>query len=287
MARTINEIEGEMVVLKEATPELDGLTSNSRVSVWRLIFNICATGIKIVEDLFEVHKSIVQLAALDAIAGTRAWYAAETLLYQFGDELVYDAATGNFGYQVIDPDKRVVKLAASQDDSTGRVYVKAAKINLSTGIAEPLSVNELAGLTGYWSQKKFSGTNLNVLSELPDLAKIAYRLIYDPNVLNGDGELLAEPTIKPVEDAIHKFFVDFGVTNFAGIFQILNLSDAIQVVDGIINAAPTTVDMKKNDGTGEINVLATDDNRYNSVAGYIIVDPAFPLSGQLVYNPQQ
>lgn len=287
MARTINEIEGEMIALKEAAPQLDGLTSNSRVSVWRLIFNICATGIKIVEDLFDVHKKIVDLAALNAIAGTRAWYAAETLLYQFGDELVYNAETGNFGYQIIDPDKRVVKLAASQDDSTGRVYVKAAKINAGTGIAEPLSGSELGGLTGYWSQKKFAGTNLTVLSELPDLAKIAYRLIYDPNVLNGDGELLAEPTIKPVEDAINKFFVDFGVKNFAGIFQIVDLTDAVQAVDGLINTAPTIVDMKKNDGTGEINVLATDDNRYASVAGYIIIDPAYPLSGQLVYNPQQ
>ena len=287
MARTINQIEGEMVVQKEATPELDGLTSNSLVSAWRLIFNICATGIKIVEDLFDVHKDIVELAALSAIAGTRAWYASQTLLYQYGDELVFDALTGNFGYQVIDPDKRVVELAASNDDSTGRVYVKAAKINTGTGIAEPLSVNELAGLNGYWGQKKFAGTNMIVSSDLPDLAWIAYRIIYDANVLNGDGELLADTTVKPVEDAIHQFFVDFGVTNFAGIFQILDLSDAIQVVDGVRNAAPTTVTIKKNDGTGEINVLATDDNRYNSVAGYIIIDPAHPLSSNLVYNPEQ
>ena len=287
MARTINEIEGEMVVLKEATPELDGLTSNSRVSVWRLIFNICATGIKIVEDLFDVHKQIVALAALNAIAGTRAWYAAETLLYQFGDELVYNSETGNFGYQIIDPDKRVVKLAASQDDSTGRVFVKAAKINASTGIAEPLSGSELAGLTGYWGQKKFAGTNLTVISELPDLIHVNWRIDYDPNVLNGNGELLAEPTIKPVEDAINKFFVDFGVTNFAGIFQIVDLIIAIQAVDGVVNNAPVIVDVTKNDGSGFVDVLATDDNRYDSVAGYIIVDPLFPLAGQIVYNPQQ
>ena len=287
MARSLAVIYGEMVAIKEATPELAGLTSNSTTAIWRLIFYICAVGIKVVEDLFELHKRIVDLAALDAIAGTRAWYAAQTLLYQYGDELTFDPATGNFGYQIVDPDKRVVELAASQDDSTGRVYVKAAKINAGTGIAEPLSVNELAGLTGYWGQKKFAGSNLSVLSELPDLAHIAYRIIYDPNILNGDGELLSDTNIKPVEDAIHKFFVDFGVTNFAGIFQIVDITDAIQLVDGVANTAPTIIDMTKNDGSGYINVLATADNRYNSVAGYIIVDPLYPLAGQIVYNPQQ
>ena len=287
MARSLAVIYGEMVAIKEATPELAGLTSNSTTAIWRLIFFICAVGIKVVEDLFDLHKNIVDLAALDAIAGTRAWYASQTLLYQYGDELVFDPATGNFGYQIVDPDKRVVKLAASQDDSTGSVYVKAAKINAGTGIAEPLSVNELAGLTGYWGQKKFAGTHLLVLSELPDLAHIAYRIIYDPNVLNGNGELLSEPSIKPVEDAINQFFVDFGVTNFAGIFQIVDLTDYIQEVDGVANTAPTIIDMTKNDGSGFINVLATDDNRYNSVAGYIVIDPLYPLAGQIVYNPQQ
>lgn len=285
MARSIAQIYGEMIAEKEASADLAGLTSNSRVAVWRLIFFICATGIKVVEDLFVVHIGLVEKAGLEAIAGTRAWYAAQTLLYQFGDELVYDIDTGNFGYEVIDPDKRVVELAAAQDDATGRVYVKAGKVNPGTGIPEPLSVNELNGLTGYWDQKKFAGTNMVVVSELPDLAHIAYRIIYDPNIMNGDGELLSDTTIKPVEDAINQFFVDFGVENFAGIFQIVDITDAIQEVQGTLNTAPTIIDMTKNDGSGLINVLATDDNRYESVAGYIIIDPLYPLVGQIVYNP--
>lgn len=286
MARTIDEIYGEMIAEKEASANLTGLTSNSRVAVWRLIFYICAVGIKVVEDLFDYHIGIVEQAGLEAIAGTKAWYAAQTLLYQFGDELVYDAESGNFGYQIIDDDKRVVELAASQDDSTGRVFVKAAKVNAGTGIPEPLSVNELNGLTGYWNQKKFAGTIMVVSSDLPDLAHIAYRVIYDPNILNGDGELLLDTSIKPVEDAINQFFVDFGVRNFAGVFQIVDITDYIQDVQGILNTAPTTIDMTKNDGSGFINVLATDDNRYVSVAGYIIVDPAHPLPANIVYNPQ-
>jgi hypothetical protein len=287
MARTIDEIYGEMIAEKEASANLTGLTSNSRVAVWRLIFYICAVGIKVVEDLFDYHVGIVEQAGLEAIAGTVQWYAAQTLLYQFGDELVYDQDTGNFGYQIIDEDKRVVELAASQDDSTGRVFVKAAKINVGTGIAEPLSVNELAGLTGYWGQKKFAGTTMVVTSELPDLTHVNWRIDYDANVLNGDGELLLDTSVKPVEDAINKFFVDFGVRNFAGIFQIVDLIIAIQAVDGVVNNAPVIVDVTKNDGSGFTDVLATDDNRYISVAGYIIVDPAHPLASNIVYNPQQ
>lgn len=285
MARTIDQIYGEMIAEKEASANLTGLTSNSRVAVWRLIFYICAVGIKVVEDLFDYHIDIVEQKGLEAIAGTLAWYAAQTLLYQFGDELTYDADSGNFTYEIIDTDKRVVELATAQDDATGRVFIKAAKINTGTGQPEPLSVNELNGLTGYWDQKKFAGTTMVVTSELPDLAHIAYRIIYDPNILNGDGELLLDLSVKPVEDAINQFFVDFGVTNFAGIFQIVDITDYIQNVQGILNTAPTIIDMTKNDGSGFINVLATDDNRYTSVAGYIIVDPLYPLAGEIVYNP--
>jgi hypothetical protein len=274
-----------MILEKEESPYLTGLTSNSRVAVWRLLFYICAVAVKVVEDLYSLHVAEVEKAGLEAIAGTLAWYAAQTLLYQFGDELSYDAESGNFGYEIIDPDKRVVKLATAQDDSTGRVFIKAAKIDTGTGIPEPLSVNELAGLTGYWNQKKFAGTTMVVTSDLPDLAHIAYRIIYDPNILNQDGELLLDTAIKPVEDAINQFFVDFGIQNFAGIFQIVDITDYIQDVQGIINTAPTIIDMTKNDGSGFINVLATQDNRYESVAGYIIVDPLYPLTGQIIYNP--
>ena len=63
MARTIAEIQGEMIAQKEVTPELDGLTSNSSTAIWRLLFYICAVAIKVVEDLFEVHDAQIEIRA--------------------------------------------------------------------------------------------------------------------------------------------------------------------------------------------------------------------------------
>jgi hypothetical protein len=284
MARTITEIEGEMVVQKEATPELDGLTSNSLVSAWRLIFRICATGIKIVEDLFDRHVEIVDQAASAAISGTRAWYAAQTLLYQFGDELVYDEATGNFGYQVFDPDKQVAQLSAAQDDSTGAVFVKAAKIDSGTGAPIPLSVAELDGLTGYWEQKKFAGTNLSVLSDPGDKLQIEGRIVYDPNVLNSDGELLTDTSRQPAKEAIEKYLIDFGRENFSGIFNIMDMTDVVQATEGVFNAVPTTFVARKYDDSVVIDVLGDPDQRYTTIAGYMVLDPAFPTI--ITYIPQ-
>lgn len=284
MARTIDQIEGEMIVQKEATPELDGLTSNSLVSAWRLIFNICATGIKVVEDLFDRHVEIVNQAALAAIAGTRAWYAAQTLLYQFGDELVYDAASGNFGYQVFDPDKQVAKLSAAQDDSTGAVFVKAAKIDSGTGEPIPLSAPELAGLTGYWEQKKFAGTNLSVLSDPGDKLQIEGRIVYDPNVLNANGELLTDTTRQPAKEAIEQYLIDFGRENFSGIFNIMDMTDVVQATEGVYNAVPTTFVARKYDDSVVIDVLGDPDQRYTTIAGYMVLDPAYPTI--ITYIPQ-
>ena len=46
-----------------------------------------------------------------------------------------------------------------------------------------------------------------VLSNLTeaDLLKVAYTIYYDPLVMNSDGELIADDTIKPVELAINNY----------------------------------------------------------------------------------
>ena len=286
MARTINQIFGEMVALKEETPELDGLTSSSNTAVWRLIMYICAVGISVVENLFDLHSEQMDQAAENAIAGSLNWYASETLLYQHGDTLVYNSKTGSFGYTEDQPDLRVVKLSSATDDRSGSTYVKAAKINESTNQAEPLSVNELSGLTGYWDQKKFAGTILGVFSDNPDKLRIAYRILYDATILNSNGELLSDTTIKPVEDSINNYLIEFGVSNFNGLFQLMRLTDAVQAANGVLNAVVTLAEAVKDDDTGLIDILAQQDHIYTTVAGYLVINPTYPLVNTIVYEAQ-
>jgi len=281
MARNIEEITQEMIDQKEAAPELDSLTSTSKVSIWHLIFSICATAIKFVEDLYDSHRAYVNTAANRAIAGTLQWYADQSLYYQHGDELVYDPATGNVIYQIIDEDKQVVKLSASDDDGTGAVYIKTAKLD-GSGVPVALSAPELAGLQGYWLKKKFAGTNLNVSSGDPDEAFFYYRIVYDATILDEYGALLTDSSVFPVEDAINQYLIDFGLNNFNGVFQLMNLTDAIQNVNGVVNATVTQAEAGAN-GQAKLDIMADADHLYYTVAGYLEIDAAYPLNTTLTY----
>ena len=275
-----------MIAQKEVTPELDGLTSNSSTAIWRLLFYICAVAIKVVEDLFEVHDAQIEIRAKEILAGTTQWYAAETLLYQHGDDLSFNRLTGQFGYEIDDPDKQIVELSACIDDATGAVYVKAAKINSGTGLPEKLSGDELTGLGGYWIQKKFAGTNLTIVSVAGDKLWIGYRVIYDATILNSAGELLEENTIKPVEDAINDYLITFGRENFAGLLLLQDITDAIQAARGVINAVSDQASAKQWDDTGNVDFLADPDQLYISYAGYLVIDPAHPLDVTITYLAQ-
>lgn len=283
MARTIDEIFDEMIATKEEISDLDQLTSNSRAAVWRLLFYICAVSISIVENLFDLLVEQVNIKADSIIAGTLNWYADQTKLYQHGDTLIYNAETGYYGYATNEPDLQIVKLAACSDDTSGAVFIKAAKIDESTQTAEPLTTAELNGLIGYWDLKKFAGTNLTVSSEEPDKIHLAYRITYDATVLTEYGELLSDTDIKPVEQTIYEFLYNFSQTSFDGVFKLSELTRALLNTTGVLNAVCTTATARRYDDTYETDILADDDQQYQTYAGYMVVDPNYPLENYLLY----
>jgi hypothetical protein len=291
MARTINEILEDMIGAKEADQTLSALTSTSVVAVWRVILFICAVAIKVVEDLFDVLRDDIEERKLEIPVGNLKWYAAESLVYQFGDSLVFvDEFIDETGatvktinniltYAVIDPEKYVVDLAAA-DLENGVILVKAAKLN--NNVAEPLTAEELAGFTQYWIEKRFAGESVTVISQNADLLKTSYRITYDPQTLSSTGESLLLPGVFPVEEAINNFLQDYQGENFNGTMQVMKLTDAIQTVSGVKNAIATQVDAKPEGGT-YTDVLAIDNQSYKARAGYMQIDPAFPLNTTLSY----
>lgn len=278
MARTIAEIQNEMIAAKEAESSLSGLTSTSQTAIWNLIFYICAVSIKFLEDLFDVLESDVETRRLEIPVGVLRWYASESLVYQLGDELVF--ADGRLDYAIIDSDKYVVDLAAA-DVVNGIVVIKAAK--LVGGVAEPLSAGELSGFTQYWTEKRFAGTSISIVSQDPDLLQAYYTITVDSQLIALDGSQVGAPTVFPIEDAITEFLQSFQSDNFAGIMQVMNLTDAIQSVSGVQNVVATDIQARA-DGGSFADILAVPSQSYTAVAGYMAIDPSFPLSTTLTYT---
>lgn len=278
MARTIAEIQQDMITAKEAETSLSGLTSTSVTAIWRVIFYICAVAIKVIEDLFDVIQADVEARRLEIPVGVLKWYASESLVYQFGDSLVF--ADGRLDYATIDTTKYVVDLSAA-DLVNGVIIVKAAK--LTSGVAEKLSAGELTGFTQYWLEKRFAGESLSIISVDPDLLKASYRITRDAQILASDGSLLTDASSFPVEDAITDFLQTFQEVNFAGTMQVMKLTDAIQTATGVLNAVATNIEGKADGAASYTDILAIAGQVYTATAGYMKIDPAFPLSGSLTY----
>jgi hypothetical protein len=87
MARTIAEIQNEILTEKGNQPSLNGLTSSSKTSIWRLWINIVATAIW-------VHEKIVEKNALVSRPHTLNWYRDQALNFHYGVPLEPDLSNG-------------------------------------------------------------------------------------------------------------------------------------------------------------------------------------------------
>ena len=110
MARTIDEIQQEILDEVAAQPDLNGLTSNSATSIYRLWTRITAIVIFTLETLWDLFKVEIEEIANKAISGTPEWYVDQAFLFQYGDTL--DVINGKPAYAIIDETKYVVDRAA-------------------------------------------------------------------------------------------------------------------------------------------------------------------------------
>jgi len=290
MARTIQEVYDALIAEKETFSSLDALepkpddsqtflddlSSPSKVAIWRLYFWVCAFGIHIMEILFDNHTQQILDLGDSLITGTAAWLRDRSFEFQFGDTLVYNPDNGAFEYPVIDETKQIIK-RASVIEVGNQVIVKVAKEDLS-GDPEKLTVSEKNSFDAYMLAIKFAGTNIAIKSEDADLLKIFYDVHYDPLVLKADGESILNPGTFPVEDAINNFVSNLP---FNGILNLTELTDAVQLAAGVKDPVLTLAEAK----FGALP-YETINREYVADAGYMAVDPAFPLDSTLTYIPE-
>lgn len=107
----------QQTALAELTPNPDTvlqlqteLSAGSKVSVWRLYMWLHAYAQKLQRDLWDLFKVDVEGLAKDGHFGTRRWFAAKALKFQFGHTLQFTDLDAF--YAVDDPAARIVKKVA-------------------------------------------------------------------------------------------------------------------------------------------------------------------------------
>ncbi|CAL2094725.1 hypothetical protein [Tenacibaculum sp. 190524A05c] len=265
MARTIAEIQQEILNEKEKYTELSELTSTSKSAIWRLWIYIVSTAIW-------MHEKIVERNALLSRPHTLLWYREQALNFLIGEDLIWK--DGYFQYPELSPEKEkekkiITHCAISErlfeeinDDSdttqlseiisdyyynqVGILTLKVAKeVN---GRKEKLELHEKRAFRAYMNQIKDAGTQIRVLSNKGNEIEIELEVYVNPltfytgiennnedendngiDKLNA-GKLLSNLSIEPVRDAIKEYITTL---EFNGAFVPTYLIDKIQQIPGV------------------------------------------------------
>lgn len=264
MARSISEIQQEIIDSKNADPVLVDLNSPSASAVWRLWSYITAVAINLHEQFLDLGKIELEELARDAVAGTADWLQKRALEFQYSvsDPQVITVINGVATYPTVDENLRIITRASVTEKANGRVLIKVAKGDVTLS---PLDVNELSAAISYFDKIGFVGIPLDTISLNAD------RLRFEGSVYFY-GEYVSTEVKSSVIEAINGYLKSISVDGFDGTLVRENLIDAIQSVDGV--AGIDTLNVQLN-GRPEQDPLGGGNNiniqrKYDTTAGYMI-----------------
>jgi hypothetical protein len=220
---TTEEIYTQIIAEKESGnyPELDQLSSTSKVAIWRLWVLIFAFFSKTIRDLFDAFKAYIESIFAKNQAGTLLWWTEQIKKFQYGDTLVF--ADGIFKYALIDVSKQIVKQVAIETLER-LISIKVAAIDSGSNLV-PLTQPQQDALAAYVAKIKFPGNITKIVSQDADNLKLTYRIYYNGQVVKAD----LETTIR---NAASNYLANIV---FNGKFSITEFTDELQKIYGVIN----------------------------------------------------
>lgn len=249
MARTKQEIIESIKTDFVANPTLQqlyGLTVGktfdeefSLVSLESQLIEVFGISSKTIEDLLDMHLQEVTFQVSEFTPGTLGWYRQQAFAFQFGDSLTWNPQKLKYEYLTIDETKKIIKLCAVVE-ANNQLVLKVATLDTSNAPV-PLTQIELDAFIFYMEQLKYAGVFIQYVSRPPDLLRLNLKVYYNPLVLSSNGALLSDSNVYPVSDAVRQYLQ---LTPFNGIFNVTDLIDHLQKVQGVVNPLFELADVK-------------------------------------------
>lgn len=234
MARTLDIIIAEMIANKEAELGLAGLTSTSKVAIWRLMIYVVAFAVWSLEILFDQHQQEVNSILTELKPHTARWYRNKALAFQYGFDLYPDTdvfvQVGKTPEQI--EASKVIKYAAVTEASTeSRLIIKIATEDAG-GELSPILVPQKESFDAYINEIRDAGLKVTILNYLPDVLRLNIKIYYDPLVLTSNGVAITGINAgkKPVEIALKEFMKEL---DFDGQLILSALVDKLQETEGV------------------------------------------------------
>lgn len=270
MARTVAEIKKQMTdafmadaTIREKYGLREGDTwsgSFSSVSLESIMFFIVAACCHVLEVVFEEYVKVVDDKVSMAVVASVPWYYKMAKAFQYGDRLVLNEDTQQYGYATIDEGKQVVKYAAVRDRGTSvQILVSGEK----DGKPVALSNSVLTVFKEYMNRVKVAGVVLNISSKESDKLSISATISVDSLVIDENGVKLSDGTM-PIEEAIENHLKDI---QYGGTFNKTKLISAILSVDGVEDVELGTCSYKRD---GDLSWTTLAGNNYIGESGSYI-----------------
>lgn len=231
MARSIQEIQEEIIRAKNQEASLSDLNSTSKTAIWRLWTYITAFAIWTLEKLFDQHRKEIDEKIRTQKVFSLPWYRMMALRFQYGDgfalayEKDYYDNTGKTEDEV--EASKIVKYAAI-NEVEGVLVLKIATEQV--GELQRITDEQEESFTYYINRIKAVGVEIRVINSEPDLLSIHMKVLYNPLIMKKDGTLIQDPSEKPVESAIRKYLKNLP---FNGELVLAHLTDAVQQAEGV------------------------------------------------------
>ena len=230
MARTIQEIQELIYQAKAQEPALNELNSTSKVAIWRLWVYIIAVAIWSLEKLFDLHRADIDKRLAELKPHTARWYRSKALAFQYGFDLLTDSDKfNNTGHteEQIEASKIVKYSAVVESPNEGRLIVKIAGEQGEQ--LQPITDAQKQAFAAYLQEIKDAGVRLSVVNYQPDILHLQMKIVYDPLVLDSNGQSIIHAT-KPVEEAIKSYLKRLP---FNGELVLAHLIDELQQAEGV------------------------------------------------------
>ena len=269
MARTIQEIQNLILQAKAQEPALEILNSTSKVAIWRLWVYIIAVAIWSLEKLFDQHRVDIDKRLAELKPHTARWYRSKALAFQYGFDLLPDSDTfNNQGHteEAIEASKIVKYSAVIESKNEGRLIVKIAGEQGDT--LQPITDAQKQAFEAYFQEIKDAGVRLSVVNYQPDVLHLQMKIVYDPLVLDSNGQSIIHAT-KPVEEAIKSYLKRLP---FNGELVLAHLIDALQQAEGVKIPHLVLAQSKNITSSGEYGAFETIEISKIPTAGYFTID---------------
>lgn len=269
MARSIQDIQQLIYTQKAQEPALESLNSTSKVAIWRLWVYIISVAIWSLEKLFDLHRADIDKRLTELKPHTARWYRSKALAFQYGYYLAHDSDKYNNQWlteEQIEASKIIKYSAVVESKNEGRLIVKIAGEQGDT--LQPITDVQRKSFEAYLQEIKDAGVRLSVVNYQPDVLHLQMKIVYDPLVLDSNGQSITKAT-KPVEETIKSYLKRLP---FNGELVLAHLIDALQQAEGVKIPHLVLAQSKNITSSGEYGAFETIEISKIPTAGYFTID---------------